>query len=182
MQRLILIIIALVLTACSSEQQARQASVCPDGRWLIANIWSFGSLPASIRQEAAKMMIVAMKRDSMYATNPTAYQGDAVSRTLGTRLRDEVEVRAPVNLNLEVFYRNPKGTAKVVYNLGVLHVKGGVGGIRLPEYAGNWIVEVVWPDNFISPIRSGGKNRLWVFPEEWGGGKWCAMNVHGIMP
>jgi len=85
-------------------------------------------------------------------------------------------------MDLEVFYRDPKGTAKVVYNLGVLHVEGGVGSIRLPEYAGNWIVEVVWPDNFISPIRSGGKNRLWVFPEEWGGGKWCAMNVHGIMP
>ena len=188
MQRLILIIIALVLTACSSEQQARQASVCPDGRWLIANIWAFGSLPASIRQEIAKMMIVAMKRDSMYATNPNAYRGDAVSRTVGPRLRDEVEVRAPVNMDLEVFYRDPKGTAKVVYNLGILPVKVGIGSIRLPEYAGDWIVEVVLPSSFdnskftLSPVMSGGKNRLWIFPEEWEGGKWCSLNFHVIVP
>ena len=179
---LVLVIGAFTLAACQSAPPTWRASVCPDGRWLIANVWSFGSLPVSIRQKVAKMTIVAMKRDSMYATNPNAYRGDAVSRTVGARLRGEVEVRAPLNLDLEVFYRDPKGTAKVVYNLGVLPVKAGVGSIRLPDDPRKWIVEVIWPDNFISPIKSGGKNRLWLFPEEWEGGKWCSMNVHGIVP
>ena len=97
-------------------------------------------------------------------------------------MRKEIKIRAPVDLDLEVFYRDPRGTAKVVYNLGILPVKAGIGSIRLPEYAGDWIVEVIWPDHFISPTKSGGKNRLWLFPEEWEGGKYCSMNVHGIVP
>ena len=180
---LVLVICALVLSACSTATAppAWRASACPDGHWLVANLWSFKSLPAPIQKEVAKMMAMATSRDTRGATNPIAYRGDSVSRTVGALLR-KFGVRAPINLDLEIFYRDPRGMAKVVYNLGILPVEAGIGSIRLPKYAGNWIVEAVWPDNFISPIRSGGKNRLWVPPEDWEEGKHCSMNIHGIVP
>src|SRR3989344_245265 len=179
--------ITLVLAACQSVPPAKpvpQASICPDGRWLVANIWSYDSLPSSIQKEVAKMAAVAKSRDTRGATSLAAYQGDAVSRTLGAKLRKEVQVRAPVSLNLEVFYRDPRDirTARVAYNLGVMRVESGTGSIRLPDDPHKWIVEVVWPSDFISPIWSGGKNRLWVPPDDWEGGRYCSMNVHGIVP
>ena len=182
-----IVTITLVLAACQSVPPAKpvpQASICPDGRWLVANIWSYDSLPSSIQKEVAKMAAVAKSRDTRGATSLAAYQGDAVSRTLGAKLRKEVQVRAPVSLNLEVFYRDPRDirTARVAYNLGVMRVESGTGSIRLPDDPHKWIVEVVWPSDFISPIWSGGKNRLWVPPDDWEGGRYCSMNVHGIVP
>lgn len=184
---LAILVIAVLAAACQSilpAPPAPQASACLDGRWLVANIWSFGALPAPIQKEVVKMMTVARDRDTRGATNLAAYRGDSVSRTMGALLRKEVKVRAPVNMDLEVFYRDPGDlrTARVVYNLGTLRVAAGVGSIRLPDDPHKWVVEVVWPDDFISPIRSGGKNRLWVPPEDWEGGKFCSMNVHGIVP
>src|SRR3989344_5402665 len=182
---LVLVVCVLALAGCQSAPlvwRASTASVCPDGRWLITNLWSFQSLPAPIQKEVVRMRAMATNRDTRGATNPHAYRGDDVSRTMGALLRKEIKIRAPVDLDLEVFYRDHRGTAKVVYNLGILPVKAGIGSIRLPEYAGDWIVEVIWPDHFISPTKSGGKNRLWLFPEEWEGGKYCSMNVHGIVP
>lgn len=186
---LLLVSIILALAACQSIPPVKpspQASVCPDGHWLVANLWSYKSLPASIQKEVAKMAAVARSRDTRGATSLAAYQGDAVSRTLGAKLRKEVQVRAPVSLDLEIFYRDPRDlrTARVVYNLGVLRVEAGTGSIRLPDDPYKWIVEVVWPDDFISPIRSGGKNRLWVPPEDWEeeGKLFCSMNVHGFVP
>ena len=181
------ILVIVMLAACQSLPPTKpvpQASVCPDGRWLIANIWSFKALPAPIQKEVMKMVAIARSRDTRGATNLAAYRGDSASRTMGAKLREEVKVRAPVNMNLEVFYRDPGDlrTARVVYNLGILPVNAGVGSIRLPGDPHKWIVEVIWPPDFISPIMSGGKSRLWVPPEDWEGGKHCSMNVHGIVP
>ena len=179
------ILIILVLAGCQiATPVPPRASVCPDGRWLIANIWSFKSLPAPIQKEVARMMVVAKSRDSRGATNPAAYRGDSVSRTMGALLRKEVKTRALVSLDLEVFLRYSRDPwePKVAYEVGTLHVKEGTGAIRLPENPHRWIVEVVWPSDFISPIRSGGKNRMWILPEDWEGGKFCSMNAHGIVP
>ena len=178
----------LILAACQSippvKPSPQQAVVCPDGRWLVANIWSFKSLPAPIQKEVARMATVAKSRDSRGATNPAAYRGDSVSRTLGAKLRKEVQIRAPVSLDLEVFYRDARDpwAAPVAYELGILRVKVGTGSLRLPGEPHKWIVEVIWPDDFTSPIRSGGKNRLWVPPEDWEEGNFCSMNVHGFVP
>lgn len=181
------VLVIVALAACQSLPPAKptgQASVCPDGRWLVANLWSFGTLPPNFQKEVTKMAAVARGRDTRGATNLAAYREDSVSRTMGGLLREKVKTRASANLDLEVFYRDPRDlrTARVVYNLGVLPVRGGIGSIRLPDDPHRWIVEVIWPDDFVSPIRSGGKNRLWVPPEDWEGGKHCTMNVHGIVP
>ena len=187
MQRLVLAILVVSLAACQSVPLApvpQVSAVCPDGYWLVANLWSFKLLPPDIQKKVAEMMAAARARDTRAATNLAAYRGDAVSRTMGALLRKEVRVRAPVSLDLEVFVRDSRdiATTRVVYNLGVLQVKEGVGSLRLPGDPSKWVVEVVWPDSFISPIRSGGKNRLWVPPDDWEGGKWCSMNVSGIVP
>jgi len=130
------------------------------------------------------MVAVAKSRDTRGATNLAAYRGDSASRTVGALIRKVVKRWAPISLDLEVFNRDPRDlwTARVVYNLGVMHVESGIGSIRLPDDSYKWIIEVVWPDDFISPIRSGGKNRLWVPPEDWEGGKICTMHVHGFVP
>ncbi|MEX2013650.1 MAG: hypothetical protein WD897_01925 [Parcubacteria group bacterium] len=155
------------------------AGTCPNGWSLIAHAWSLPLLPAAMQKEATKLTAVAKDRDTRNATDPAAYQGDAVSRVLGGRLRREVQTRAPVDVDLQVFYRDPQ-TAVVVEVIGLLRVDAGTGSLLLPGDPRQWIVETVWPRHFISPTESGGERRLWLFPKEWG--KWCSMNVHGILP
>lgn len=154
------------------------AGPCPDGWQIIANVWSLAALPSAMNTQVTSLASAATSRDSRNATDAAAYRADDVSRTLGGRLRREVVVRAPLTLDIPVFYRDPqtKGQRK----LGVLRVVGGTGSMKLPDDPRKMIVETIWPKDSISPAESAGDRRLWLFPEEWG--SWCAMNVHGVVP
>lgn len=154
-------------------------SECPGGWRLTANVWSSASLPPTIQEEAKHHVEVAESRESNNAADASSYRADDVSRTMGARLRKEVRVRAPIGMNLRVFYRDTR-TAEVLDSLGTLRVEAGTGTFRFSGDPRKWIVEIVWPGSFISPTESGGERRLWLFPEEWG--RWCKMNVHGIVP
>ncbi|MDO8569207.1 MAG: hypothetical protein Q7R89_00230 [bacterium] len=175
MKKFIVVVVLLVL---GSQNQVLATSECQTRR-LTANVWSRQALPEGLRKEVDRLISIAESRDTRHATDPVGYQGDDVSRTLGARLRKEVRVRAPVNIELQVFYRDPP-TARVVEDLGVLRVMEGTGSVLPPDDPCKWIIETVWPEYFISPAKSGGRRRLWLFPEEWG--KWRGMQVHGIVP
>lgn len=161
-----------------TEQLAKDQP-CPNGWRLVANAWSLASLPADLQEEVKKHIEAARKRNSRNASNAAAYKVDDVSRTLGARLRRDVRVRALIDAEVQVFYRSPQ-TVQVTQNLGLLHLSAGLGSIQLPGDPRAWIIGTIWPKNFLSPTRSGGERRLWLFPEEWS--TWCTMNVHGIVP
>lgn len=152
---------------------------CPNGRQLVANVWSYQLLPYVLQGKVVELMKIAKNRNTRNAIDPTGYRGDAVSRTLGTQLRREVRVRAPINIELQVFYRDSP-TARIVEDLGILHITGGMGSRVLPDDPRQWIIETIWPSDFLSPTMSGGQRRLWLFGDEWK--DWCMMNVHGIVP
>lgn len=158
---------------------------CPDGYQLVANVWSLRDMPLEVQREVKYLISLAARRDTRKATDPAGYRGDAVSRSMGAFLRKNVQIRAEVNTNVQVFFRHRR-TAEVAYDLGTLRVRGGSGNIDLFDDPRKWIVEAVFlknaalPKDFVSPVESGGERRLWVLPEEWR--DWCWINVHGIMP
>ena len=153
-------------------------AACPGGFRLVANAWSLSLLPEGLREQANKLKVVAEKRDTENATNQEAYKPDAVSRTLGGQLRREVQTRASVNTMVKVQIRDPQ-SLQVLDEMSV-HLSDGMGNITLSSDQRAKIVETIWPATFVSPSVSGGERRLWLFPNEWG--KWCEMNVHGLVP
>jgi hypothetical protein len=156
---------------------------CPSGYTLIANAWSMKTLPSGkllpgMKEEAESLIQAANERDSQEAMKLAAYQPEAFSRTLGKRLREEVKVRAPIAADLLIRYLDPQ-TAKVVRELGTIRMERGVGSFRFSEDPRSYIIETIWPPDFVSPAMSGGERRVRMFPNEWG--KFCAMNVHGAL-
>ena len=148
---------------------------CPSGFTLIANAWSLKTLPNGLRREADGLIQAADERDGQEATRLDAYKPDDFSRTMGGRLRSEVKIRAPITVDLPIRYLDSK-TGKIVRELGVVHLVRGVGSFHFSDDPRAYIVETVWPSNFVSPARSGGERRLRLFGYEW---KVCGMNVHG---
>ena len=135
-------------------------------------------MPPTLAQKASGFIEAADGRDSKNAANHEAYKPDDLSRTLGGQLRREVKIRAPVNVDIRVQLRDPQ-TTKVIEDLGVLRLEGGIGSISLSDAQHQKIVETIWPVDFVSPTVSGGARRNWLFPYEW---KRCEINVHGAKP
>lgn len=148
-------------------------------RKLVANVWSYQLLPYVIQEKATELMAKARSRNTLNGTNPAGYEGDAVSRTLGFILRNDVKNRAPIDMLLRVYYLDPQ-TAQVERFVGIINVKNGTGSFQFVDDPRKRIVETVWPEFFISPIESGGGRRLWLFGEEWQ--FHCTMNIHGLVP
>jgi len=146
-------------------------SICPSGWTLIANAWSLQTFPEELRRKTGGLMSGAGSHGS--------YRGDAVSRTIGGALRQDVKTRATVNADVRILYRNPK-TLAVVKDLGILKIVSGTGSFSFPDDPRDYVVETIWPATFTSPSLSMGERRLWIFPDEWA--KFCSPNVHGIVP
>lgn len=173
------LVVILVLLVIWVGVTSVKAAECPNGRQIVANVWSLEAFPDTLRKETERLIATAKARNTQNATDPIGYKGDAISRTLGARLRKEIQVRAPTLFNLKVFYRD-LSTARMVEDLGLLRIVGGTGNKALPDDPRRWILETIWPGYLISPTISGNERRLWLFPEEWG--VWCTMNVHGLVP
>ena len=182
---IVAIVLVIFLIATMGKGHAAEPPVaapvagCPNGYLLVANVWSLAAMPPAFRNAATTHIANAEKRDTQNATRQEAYKPDDISRTMGGRLRKEVAVRAPISTEIPVFFRDPK-TLIVLQNAGVMYVSSGTGTLRLSEDPRQWVIETIWPENFVSPTISGGKRRLWLFPNEWG--KWCTMNIHGVVP
>ena len=155
-----------------------KSSVCPDGWSLTANAWQLESLPSGMRQEAETLIAAAEARESDNARRLEPYKPDAVSRTMGRRLREQVKVRASVNADIIVRFIDPQ-TASVVRELGTLQAVNGIGIFRFDEDPRPYVVETLWPISFDSPTMSGGHRRIRLFGSEWTG--ICAMNEHGLV-
>lgn len=155
-----------------------KSSVCPDGWSLTANAWQLESLPSGMRQEAETLIAAAEARESDNARRLEPYKPDAVSRTMGRRLREQVKVRAPVSADIIVRFIDPQ-TAVVVRELGTLQAVNGIGIFRFDEDPRPYVVETLWPIRFDSPTMSGGHRRIRLFGSEWTG--ICAMNEHGLV-
>jgi len=160
------------------------------GYELTANAWLRSQFPTELGQRVDTLIADANARESHDATHLGAYQTDAISRTLGKRLREEVKVRAPITADIEIRYTTVDSDGKVmvdsqtkrpvVHHVGVLHMKNGVGTFKFPDDPRSRIVGTVWPEMFISPAKSGDERRLRIFPKEWG--EACAVHMHGIIP
>ncbi len=170
-------------SALPLPQKTFVTNACPSGYTLIANAWSLASLPGGffggLRGEAEKLIAAANARNSEEATLLTPYEAPDVSRTLGKRLREEVKTRAPITDDIRIRYLDQK-TGEVVQELGAVKLVRGVGIFHFPSDPRKYIVETLWPADFLSPAFSGGERRLRLFPAEWG--KFCAMNEHGVIP
>lgn len=156
-------------------------SACPNGFTLIANAWSLGTL-GNLRHEAEKLIQSANERDSHEAMRLEAYKPADFSRTMGGRLRSEVKNRAAISADLPIRFLDPR-TAKVVRELGTIHMVRGVGSFRFAEDPRAYVIEVVFPPDFVSPAMSGGERRWRMLDYEWKNGQkdWCALNGHGAL-
>src|SRR3990167_1521140 len=135
MYRFVFLAILLILiagcqttTATSPLVRGPIAVDCPAGRQLVANVWSYQLLPYVIHEKVVELMKIAKGRNTRNATDPAGYREDAVSRTLGSRLRSEVRIRAPVSLSVQIFYRDLQ-TARIVEDLGVMRLTNGAGSV-----------------------------------------------------
>lgn len=175
----IAIVLLVVLVGWASPARAQtQLSCAGTDATLVVNAWSYESLSDDLRGRVGVLVASARERDTWSTRNLGAYTADDVSRTLGRRLRTEVKVRAPVDIEVTVRLRDPS-TSLVVEDLGFLKLESGVGSIRLSAKQRQMVVETIWPGDVLSPTSSGGAPRLMLFPKEWGGE--CTMNVHGIL-
>ncbi|MEK7604711.1 MAG: hypothetical protein AAB442_02875 [Patescibacteria group bacterium] len=173
----------LVSTKLAVPKFATSAPVlgeCPQGYVLKANAWELSKLPEHMRKQAEALIAAAARRDTKGATDPEAYKPDDVSRTLGKKLREEVKTRAQVSVYIPVQLRDPNDPRKVLGAVGPLNLIDGVGQLTLTKAQRDMVIETIWPADFISPTRSGGAARIWLFPNEWGSE--CSMNVHGVKP
>ncbi len=152
---------------------------CPQGYAIVANAWSLQALPEDLRREAEEHVTSANARETENATRIDAYQTDAVSRTIGRRLREQVRTRAAITADIAVRYVD-SDRELATQNVGVLRMVNGVGTFRFAEDPRQRIVGTSWPGNFVSPTISGGERRLRLFPYEWQ--DWCTMNIHGLVP
>lgn len=151
-------------------------SKCPDFKF-VANAWRLSDMLADLRKEAEGMTKAAEARDSREGTDHSAYQADAFSRTLGRRVREEVKVRAPIDVDLKVRYVDQSG--RTVQDLGVLRLTNGMGTFTFPDDVRQRIVEISWPaERFVSPTLSAGERRLRLYPPEWK--DVCTLHVHGV--
>jgi len=158
---------------------APQAGPCPQGYTLTAHAWELSKLPDNLRRQAEALIAAATRRESSQARDQEAYKPDDFSRTLNGRLRREVKVHAPDNVNIPVRLLDPT-TLAVVEVVGPLNLVNGVGSITLTDQQRHLIIETIWPANYASPTLSGGERRNRLFFHEWV--DWCGMNVGGARP
>jgi hypothetical protein len=152
---------------------------CPSGWTITVHEWSVGSLPADLRRETESLIEAAKQRDSRQARVLEVYRPDDVSRTMGGRLRKQVRVHATMLSTVQLRLLDP-ATLRVVRDLGPLQLVGGSGVMAMPEDPRKYVVETLFPGEFVSPTVSGGVPRLRLFGYEWR--NWCNMNEHGLVP
>ncbi len=158
-------------------------TVCPKGIALFANVWTRERIYATsedLGKRVDAQIFAASGRDSENASNPKAYQTDALSRTLGDEIIRVVNVRAPVGVSITVQLLDEK--LNTVEDLGTFELKDGIARIPLSEAQRGMIVQTIFPAWFNSPVVSAAARRLLFFPYEWkkpGGGLWCTMQEHG---
>lgn len=170
------------ITPAVSVPDTTPVATCTSGFTLFAHARSLSKLPTGIRERAKLLIKVAEGRDSKFATNPAAYLGDDVSRSLYPAFsplpNDQIDVVIGVQL------LDPL-TLKVVEDLGTSQITAGDGQIKLTRDQLSRAIQLVWPDNFESPPVSGYLRRLIVFPGEWDnekGGKFFCKHATGLAP
>jgi len=136
--------------------------MCSNGWSLTIYKWSRALLSEDLRKKVDELIAVAGNRSS--------HRGDSVSRTLDGQLRREGK-QFQIDADIRVLYRDPK-TLVLIKDLGVTSAEI----FQFPDDPRQWIVELDWPQKFISPTNG----QLWIFPDEWG--RMCTPNVHGIVP
>jgi hypothetical protein len=171
-----------VVTTTPAVPVSDISAVCSTGFTLFAHARSLRKLPNGLRERAISLIKVAEGRDTKFATNPTAYLGDDVSRSLYAAFsslpNDQIDAVIGVQL------LDPS-TLKVVEDLGTSQITGGIGEIKLMRNQLMYAIQVVWPDNFESPPVSGYLRRLIVMPSEWDnakGGKFFCKHATGLAP
>lgn len=177
MKKLFAGLLAFALAAVFVVPAVAAPSNCPNGVWLVVNAWSLSKLPQDLQRKARDLVEVAMNRDSEGGTNLNAYRGPDFSRTLGAELRARVKTPAAVGATITVNFLDPK-TLRARASMDIRTVEG-VGRFKIPDtYLTGYVLETVWPDNFIAPSVSGGKHRNRVLPEEL---RFCNNVVHGLV-
>lgn len=160
-------------------------STCPNGWSLTANAWSLKTIKTvstELGEKVEAMIAAAKARESMNATRFESYQTDALSRTYGRRLREEVKTRASVTADIAIRYVDiDPQTKKVssIRDIGVLNVVGGAGTFQFSDDPRQHVARTVWPMDFQSPTISGGERLLQIFGYEWTS---CGLNMHGVVP
>ncbi|MDO8407711.1 MAG: hypothetical protein Q7S95_00535 [bacterium] len=157
------------------------ANSCPNGYLQVAHAWSLTTIRAmrpDLAREIEDLIRAAQARNSYQATALPPYRPDAVSRTVGPRLRNEIRTHAPINADLPFRYLDPH-TGQFVQEIGTIRLSGGIGSIWMPGDPRQYVRESFWPGIFESPVPSGGVSRLRSFPGERLG---CEDNIHGIVP
>lgn len=177
MKRVGLLVIMFTLAACQSVPRSSERAVCPEGWWVKAHVYALGSLPPFWKEQASWAMAEARRRDTRGATDPQGYRGKSYSRDILPELVRIGHNPAPVSFGVEMYSREATGGNPVL--LGIMNITIGEGTFRLPSDPRGQITEAVWPDGVLSPIRSGGRNRLWVSGDEWTG---CRVNVGALLP
>lgn len=140
-------------------------SECPQGWTYRTLIYSLSSpkMTDGLRADVIKQIDAARKRISD-GSSLDLYLTDALSRTLGSRLWDELGTdTAKVNGDIVLTYLDEDfASQKLQYQtLGTIHLKNGKGIFRFAEdprsHSG---IDTVWPDEVLSPLPSGVGNDI----------------------
>lgn len=157
---------------------------CPKGIVLFANAWTMDSMSEDLRQKVLAQIAAATNRDSMNASNVSAYRandvsggnpGQPLSSNVGDELIRVVNVRAPVGITITAQLLDPVSLA-VTKDLGEFRLIDGIAKIYLEPDQRKQVVQTIWPAWFNSPTVSGGERRILVLPESWlnkTGGRYC---------
>ncbi|HCR52356.1 TPA: hypothetical protein DIV48_01755 [Candidatus Kaiserbacteria bacterium] len=149
-----------IVSAPAAAPKPYVTSECPQGWTYRTLIYSLSSPKMTDTLRAAvKAQIDAAKKRITDGSSLNLYLTDALSRTLGTRLWDEMRTdTAKIDGDIVLSYLNEDFASGKLQPqpLGVIHLKNGKGIFRFAEdprsHSG---IDTVWPDEVLSPLPSG---------------------------
>lgn len=165
------------------------SAACPKGFAVYANAWTMDAMPDYLRQKVQEAIERAAARDSKGASDINAYRANDVSggnpvassaENIGDELIRVVNVRAPLNVDITAQILNPTDLS-VTANLGTFRLTDGIARIPLAADQRLMVVQIIWPQWFVSPTVSGGLRRDLILPIAWvkaNGGRWCTLQAN----
>lgn len=139
-----------------------------------------------LRKEVERHIAAAKKRDSQEGESLEVFRSEAVSRTLGSRLLEEVKKPAPVTADIMIRYADRDSETRKLRHqeVGTLKMVNGRGQFIFAEDPRqHHVIGVIFPkEDFRSPELSGPakqlERRIRIHAEEWTG---CRLFVSGVV-
>lgn len=175
--KIVTVMLALALVGCATEKYIPSAGLTSCTNWVTATrVYSIAEMKPSSRARTIELIRTAEGRNSMGATNMSAYEGSSVSRDMGYLRSEQTMARIDAKVTVRLVGR----FGQSVRELGNLAVSGGYGELVSEVNPTGYSYELVFPSWFVSPTVSGGQPRLRILVGEVGNR--CDFSVIALVP